>query len=164
MDLLVLSENIVQAEETLKGIVKDKLTLQEDNDKMELLLRQIEERAQSLTTEGIDHTITECQRKIQVTKKQLDEQAEVDKAQKSLQELKAQLSSVSSEVREKTEEMEKSTHDEETIWRNVLQRYEQGLGECHRINEQLKKMISECDSSVKMLTKNAGYAEKMIGK
>ena len=64
---------------------------------------------------------------------------------------------------EKIAQMEKQQEEEVTVWENVLQRYIQGIGECKKINEQLKQMIKDTDASIAMLTKNKEHALKAAG-
>ena len=61
------------------------------------------------------------------------------------------------------DQMEQLKRDEVSVWENVFQRYIQGIGECQKINEQLQRMITETDSSIKMLTKNTQHALKAAG-
>ena len=64
---------------------------------------------------------------------------------------------------EKIAQMEKQQEEEVTVWENVLQRYIQGIGECKKINDQLKQMIKDADSSIAMLLKNKDHALKAAG-
>ena len=125
-------------------------------------------------------TILEMERRITQLRTTLQHRQAIEDAKQQAQELEQECEyeifffwkfilliffnrNLQKELHDKMDQMEQLKRDEVSVWENVFQRYIQGIGECQKINEQLQRMITETDSSIKMLTKNTQHALKAAG-